>query len=164
MEKIFRPLAITIMSIVLLSTPLAVVITNNAIAAQSAETTAQKPGVNAPISASKVLEKIAATGYMGLSELDLEDNVYKADVVANNGDTLKIKINADSGELMGPKVTPNRYSMLDIAKKVEDAGYKITQIKADGEKYKVKVIDKDGKKTSLKVSAMTGEISKKWFD
>jgi len=119
---------------------------------------------NAPIAVSKVIENLEAKGYVGLREVELEDAVYQADVVTAEGEAMDVKVNAMTGEVMGSKGTPNHFSIVDIAKKVEEAGYRITQIKADGETYKVKALDKEDKKAALKVNARTGEISKKWFD
>ena len=124
----------------------------------------EKTAENTPVAVSKILENLKAKGYVGLREVELDDNVYKADVVTAEGEALDVKVNATTGEVMSPKATPNHLSIVDVAKKVEEAGYRITKIKAEGEAYKVRALDKDGKKAALKVNAMTGEISKKWFD
>lgn len=121
------------------------------------------PG-DTPILVSKVIQNLESKGYLGLRELELAHDVYQADVVTAQGDAINVKVNAMTGEVMGSKAMPNHLSILDIVKKVEEAGYRITKIKAEGETYKVRALDKEGKKAALKVNAMRGEISKKWFD
>lgn len=120
--------------------------------------------VNTPIAVSQIIQNLEAKGYVGIREIELEDNVYKADVVTAEGEVLDVKINPMTGEMMGSVGAPKHLSVLEVAKKVEEAGYRIIKIKADGESYKVKALDKEGKKASLKVNASSGEISKKWFD
>jgi hypothetical protein len=127
-------------------------------------TVSERTTHHTPIAVSKVLENLAAKGYVGLRELELDDGVYKADVVTSQGEVMDIKINMMTGEPVGSKGGAKHLSIVEVAKKVEEAGYRIIKIKADGETYKVKALDVEGKKAALKVNAVSGEISKKWFD
>jgi hypothetical protein len=135
----------------------------DAMAAKS-EAASEKIVQNQPLAVSKVLENLGAKGYVGLRAIELDDGVYKADVVTAQGEVKDVKINRMTGELMGTKGEAKHLSMVDIAKKVEGAGYRIIKIKADEDVYKVKALDVEGKKSGLKVDAVTGEIDKKWFD
>lgn len=119
---------------------------------------------SAPIAVSKVLQSLEAQGYVAVRDVELDNGVYKADVISTDGAKQDIEVNAMSGAIKGHKNPPNHFSAIDIAKKVEDAGYQITKMESDGDTYKVKSLDRDGKKTSLKVNAMTGDITKKWFN
>ena len=119
---------------------------------------------SAPIAVSKVLQNLQAQGYVAVREVELDNGVYKADVISTNGAKQDIEINAMSGVITGPKNLPNHFSSIDIAKKVEDAGYQISKMELDGDVYKIKGLDREGKKKALKVNAMTGEITKKWFN
>jgi len=116
------------------------------------------------IAVSKVLQNLEAQGYVGVREVELDNGVYKADVVSTNGSKQDVEINAMSGMIAGPKNLPNHFSSIDIAKKVEQAGYQIIKMESDGDTYKIRGLDREGKKKALKVNAMTDEITKKWFN
>ncbi len=109
---------------------------------------------------SKVLNGLQTKGFDVVKKIEFDDGVYEAKILNAVGKEMKLKMNAKTGEIEKPKEGLVWLTALDVAKKVEDAGYKnISKIDAEGKEYEVKAFNKEGKETKLKVNAETGEIS-----
>lgn len=109
---------------------------------------------------SKVLNGLQTKGFDVVKKIEFDDGMYEAKILNAVGKEMKLKMNAKTGEIEKPKEGLVWLTALDIAKKVEDAGYNnISKIDAEGKEYEVKAFNKEGKETKLKVNAETGEIS-----
>jgi len=115
------------------------------------------------VSMSKALMNLQSQGFSIVRKIELEHNEYVAKVINAEGKEMKIRINSQTGELTKPKSRQERLSALDIAKKVEEAGYKnIYKIDTEWfrDEYEVKAKDSNGKDLELSVDAKTGKITK----
>jgi hypothetical protein len=109
---------------------------------------------------SKALNGLKTKGFDVVKKIEFDDGMYEAKIMNALGKEIKVKMNAKTGEIEKPKEGLVWLSALDVAKKVEDAGYhSISKIDTEGKEYEVKALNKDGKEAKLKVNAQTGEIS-----
>ncbi len=113
----------------------------------------------------KVLDDLKDKGYVIVKKIEFskDKGTFKAKVVNAQGKNIEIQINPQTGEMIKPKDDMEGMTAIDIAKKVQDAGYKnIEEINTEilGNHYDVKVIDDKGSKLSLKVDAKSGNIAK----
>ena len=113
----------------------------------------------------KVLNDLKAKGYTIVKKVEFDDDngEYKADVVNAAGKDLEIIVNPKTGKMVKPKEDITGWNALEIAKKVQDAGYKnIYEINTElmGDEYKVKALDEQGEKISIKVDIKSGKITK----
>ncbi|MGE3319199.1 MAG: PepSY domain-containing protein [Candidatus Berkiella sp.] len=108
---------------------------------------------------SKALNNLKTKGFDVVKKIEFDDGMYEAKTMNAMGKEVKVKMNAKTGEIEKPKDGLVSMSALDVAKKVEDAGYRnISKIDVDDKMYEVKATNKEGKETSLKVNPQTGEI------
>ncbi|MCS5712206.1 PepSY domain-containing protein [Candidatus Berkiella aquae] len=111
---------------------------------------------------SKALNSLQTKGFNVVKKIEFEDGVYEAKILNAVGKEIKVKMNAKTGEIEKPKEGLALLSALEIAKKVEDAGYRnISKIDTEGKEYEVKALSKEGKETKLLVNAQSGEITVK---
>ncbi len=113
----------------------------------------------------KALTSLKAKGYVIVKHIEFDDSngEFKATVVNAEGKNLDLKINAKTGQMSKDKGDITGWTAIEIAKKVQDAGYKnIYDINTEllGNEYKVKALDDKGDKVSLKVDVETGNIVK----
>lgn len=109
---------------------------------------------------SKVLNGLQTKGFDVVKKIEFDDGMYEAKILNALGKEIKLKMNAKTGEIEKPKEGLVWLTALEIAKKVESAGYhNISKIDTEGKEYEVKALNKEGKETKLKVNAETGEIS-----
>ncbi len=113
----------------------------------------------------KVLNDLKSKGYTIVKKIEFnEDNGdYKADVVNAAGKDLEISVNPKTGKMVKPKDDVTGWNALEIAQKVQHAGYKnIYEINTElmGNEYKVKALDEKGEKISIKVEIQSGKITK----
>ena len=113
----------------------------------------------------KVLDDLKDKGYVIVKKIDFDNDkgMYKAKVVNAQGKNIEIQINAQSGEMVKPKDDIEGLTAIEIAKKVQDAGYSnIYEINTEmlGNHYDVKVLDDKGNKLSLKVDPKSGNVVK----
>lgn len=113
----------------------------------------------------KVLTSLKAKGYVIVKHIEFDDSngEFKAVVVNAEGKNLDLKINPKTGQMSKEKGDITGWTAIEIAKKVQDAGYKnIYDINTEilGNEYKVKALDDKGDKVSLKVDVKTGNITK----
>ncbi|HVV67775.1 MAG TPA: PepSY domain-containing protein [Gammaproteobacteria bacterium] len=113
---------------------------------------------------SKILENLQSKGYTVFREIEFQNGLYVTKAFNSQGENLKIRINPQTGEIVEPKAKATTLSLLDIAKKLENAGYHgISKIGFDRGEYEAIALDKDGKKVDLDIDGKTGEINKDWF-
>lgn len=111
---------------------------------------------------SKALNSLQTKGFNVVKKIEFDDGVYEAKILNAVGKEIKVKMNAKTGEIEKPKEGLALLSALEIAKKVEDAGYRnISKIDTEGKEYEVKALSKEGKETKLLVNAQSGEITVK---
>ncbi len=111
---------------------------------------------------SKALTALKTKGYSVVKKIEFDDGIYEAKALNALGKEIKVKINAKTGEIEKDKDNVAWLSALDVAKKVEDAGYRnISKIDAEGKEYEVKALNKEGKETKLLINAQSGEIATK---
>ncbi len=109
---------------------------------------------------SKALNGLKTKGFDVVKKIEFDDGMYEAKIMTALGKEIKVKMNAKTGEIEKPKDGLVWLSALDVAKKVEDAGYhSISKIDTEGKDYEVRALNKDGKQAKLKVNAQTGEIA-----
>jgi hypothetical protein len=112
---------------------------------------------------SKVLENLASQGFNIVSKIEYKNGEYVARVINGEGRAGTLKFNPQTDKIEKPNLNNPGLTALDVAKKVEDAGYyNITEINTEwlNDKYKVTALDKAGAKTNLVVDALTGNITK----
>ena len=107
----------------------------------------------------------ASHGYTIVKKVEFDDNngEYKADVVNAAGKNLEIIVNPKTGKMVKPKEDITGWNALEIAQKVQHAGYKnIYEIDTElmGNEYKVKALDEKGEKIAIKVDIQSGKITK----
>lgn len=109
---------------------------------------------------SKALNGLKTKGFDVVKKIEFEDGMYEAKIMNSLGKEIKVKMNGKTGEIEKPKEGLVWLSALDVAKKVEEAGYThISKIDAEGKEFEVNALNKEGKETKLKVNGQTGEIS-----
>lgn len=113
----------------------------------------------------KVLTALQSKGYVIVKkvEFDKSKGDYMAKVVNAEGKNITLQINPQTGELTKEKGDITGWTAIEVAKKVEDAGYKnIYEINTEifGNEYDVKVLNDKGEKVSLKVDVKSGNITK----
>ncbi|HRE31283.1 MAG TPA: PepSY domain-containing protein [Candidatus Berkiella sp.] len=111
---------------------------------------------------SKALNSLQTKGFNVVKKIEFDDGVYEAKILNAVGKEIKVKMNAKTGEIEKPKEGLALLTALEIAKKVEDAGYRnISKIDTEGKEYEVKALNKEGKEAKLLVNAQSGEITVK---
>lgn len=113
----------------------------------------------------KVLNDLKAKGYTIVKKVEFNDNNgdYKADVVNAEGKNLEITVNPKTGKMVKPKDDITGWTAFEIAKKVNNAGYKnIYEINTEllGHEYKIKALSEKGEKIIIKADVETGKITK----
>ena len=113
----------------------------------------------------KVLDDLQSKGYIIVKKIEFkqENGAYEAKVLNAEGKNINIQINPTTGEMTKPKDEIEGLTAVQIAKKLQTAGYNnIYEINTEimGNKYTIKVLDENGKKQSLKVDVKTGDITK----
>ncbi len=113
----------------------------------------------------KVLNDLKSKGYMIVKKVEFDDSNgdFKADVVNAEGKNLEITVNPKTGKMVKPKDDITGWTAFEIAKKVQNAGYKnMYEINTEmlGHEYKVKALDEKGEKITIKVDVETGKITK----
>ncbi len=113
----------------------------------------------------KVLDSLHAKGFNIVKKIEFnqENGAFEANVLNAEGKTINIQINPITGEMTKPKGEIIGLTAIEIAKKLQTAGYSnIYEINTElfANKYVVKVLDENGKKQDLKVDVKTGEITK----
>lgn len=126
------------------------------------QTSAIENPVTLPKPMSSILQNLQIHGYFIVRKIEFENGMYQAEAINGRGKRVKIKISPKTGEVAVPEVTDNHLTALDVAKKLEAAGYTtIYKIKADDKKYNVEALDNStAEKIELNVDSKTGEISK----
>lgn len=113
---------------------------------------------------SKVLQTLKSKGFNIVSKIESKtDGEYEVKVINGEGRSGKITFNAHTGKIEKAKENQPGLTALDVAKKVEEAGYvNISKIDTKWleDKYNVTAFDKDGKKVDLEVDALSGKITK----
>ncbi len=112
---------------------------------------------------SKVLSDLKSKGYSIVKKVEFEKGMYEIQAINGEGKSEKIKMNGKTGEIVKPKDNKEYMSALEIAKKVEEAGYhNIFKIETEwfGKKYEVKAYNKENKKVKLDVDAVSGKVMK----
>ena len=113
---------------------------------------------------SAVLESLQSKGFNIVKEIEWKNGSFTAKVINAEGKEATIKFNPKTGDIVKAKQNQAGLSALEIAKKVEEAGYThITKINSEmfHNKYVVKASDQRGKNVKLEVDALTGKILKK---
>lgn len=113
----------------------------------------------------KVLKTLQSKGYIIVKNVkfDNEKGDFKANVLNAEGKTIEITVNPQTGQMVKPKEDITGWTAVQIAKKVEEAGYKnIYEIDTEmfGHEYHVKVLDAKNETVSIKVDVETGKITK----
>lgn len=113
----------------------------------------------------KVLKTLQTKGYSIVKNVkfDNEKGDFKATVLNAEGKAIEVTVNPQSGQLIKPKEDTAGWTAAQIAKKVEEAGYKnIYEINTEmfGNEYHVKVLDTKNETVSIKVDFETGKITK----
>lgn len=113
----------------------------------------------------KVLTDLKSKGYIIVKKIEFDDSngVFIAKVVNGEGKNLELQVNPQTGQMAKPKNDITGWTAMEIAKKVQDAGYNnIYEINTEifGNEFKVKVLNDKGEKVSIKVDAKTGSITK----
>ena len=113
----------------------------------------------------KALVFLQSKGFIIVKKIEFQKDsgIYKANVVNAEGKSLEIKVNAETGEMQKPQEDITGWTAIQIAKKLEDAGYKnIYEINTQllGHEYDVKVLDEKGNQLSIKVDVESGNITK----
>lgn len=113
----------------------------------------------------KVLSELKAKGYSIVKKIEFNDDNgnFKADVVNAAGKNIEISINPKTGKIDKPKDDVTGWNALEIAQKVQHAGYKnIYEINTElmGNEYKVKALDEKKEKIVIKVDIASGKITK----
>jgi len=113
---------------------------------------------------SQALQTLEQNGFTVIKKIEFDDGQYVAKVVNNEGKTIKLRLDGKSGKILNqPKATKARLTALEVAKKVEQAGYNsIYKIDVEWfkDKYAVEAYNEEGKKVELNVNATTGDIVK----
>lgn len=113
---------------------------------------------------SSILQNLQNKGYINVQKIKFEHGRFEALAINANGNIEKLNIDPKTGEIVNqPQNTSKPLSALEIAKKVEEAGYH-NIYKLDAEEhneYEVKALDKADKKVELKVDSSNGNITKK---
>lgn len=120
--------------------------------------------VENPGQMTKVLEDLKSKGYDIVKKIEFNDdkNMYNAKVVNAEGKGMKLKIDAKSGEITKAKDAVEGITALEVAQKVQAAGYtSIQKIDTEtfGNDYYVKALGKDNKVINLEVDAKSGKVS-----
>lgn len=113
------------------------------------------------IKMTKALENLRTKGFNIIRKIEFDDDTYAASAINAEGKEVKIHIDSRTGEIAPHKESNELMSALDVAKKVEQAGYQnIYKIDTQWfrDKYEVKAFDRNGKKVDLDVDARTGKI------
>lgn len=111
---------------------------------------------------STILQNLKKSGYSVVEKVKFDGDKYKVKAINPQGQEETVYVNAQSGQVQAkqPKAA-NNLTALDVAKKVEAAGYhNIYKIDSEEDNYEVKAIDKSGKQVKLKVNSTSGEVSK----
>ncbi len=88
---------------------------------------------------SKVLNGLQTKGFEVVKKIEFDDGMYEAKILNALGKEIKLKMNAKTGEIEKPKDGLVWLTALEIAKKVENAGYhNISKIDTEGKEYEVK--------------------------
>ncbi len=112
-----------------------------------------------------ILEKLQVAGYIAVKKIELENGEYRAVAVNAQGEKIKLRINVKTGEIISRKKNKPRLTMLEAARKAEQAGYSnIIKIESEGDEYSIEARSNNGKKVSCDIDSNTGKISKNWFD
>jgi uncharacterized membrane protein YkoI len=114
----------------------------------------------------KALDDLKDKGYVIIKKIEFDNHkgTFKAKVLNAQGKNIDISINPQSGELTKPKNDVEGLSAIEIAKKVQDAGYSnIIEINTEilRNQYDVKILDEKGNKIDLKIDAKSGNVIKK---
>ncbi len=113
---------------------------------------------------SKILENLQSKGYTIFREIEFLNGLYVTKAFNAQGQNLKIRINPQTGEIVEPKAQATTLSLIDVTKKLENAGYhSITKISFDRGEYEAVALDKDGKQVDLDIDGKTGQVNKDWF-
>jgi len=113
---------------------------------------------------SKLLENLHAAGYNVILKVEFDNGQYRANVIDLQGKPIRLEIAPTTGEILKPKTEGTVLSILEAAKKAEEAGYhNIYKISASRDKVEIKAFNKDNKKVSLDINTKTGAISKELF-
>lgn len=130
------------------------------IMAMSAPLVIAKDNMKDMMPMSKALDNLKTKGIEVVKKIEFDDGMYEAKTINAMGKEIKVKMNAKTGEIEKPNDGLTWLSALDIAKKVEEAGYRnISKIDMEDKGYEVKAMNKEGKETKLKVNGQTGEIA-----
>lgn len=113
----------------------------------------------------KVLNDLKGKGFIIIKKIEFNslNGAFEATVVNQEGKNLSLQINPQSGEITRPASEAIGLTALEIAKKLNSAGYSnIVEINTDifENGYSAKVIDNAGHKLKLNINAKTGEILK----
>ncbi len=113
----------------------------------------------------KALVFLQSKGYIIVKKIEFQKDsgIYKANVVNAEGKSLEIKVNPETGEMQKPEEDITGWTAIQIAKKLEDAGYNnIYEINTQllGHQYDVKVLDDSGQELNIKVDVESGNITK----
>lgn len=129
----------------------------------SQEAVAIQKGIVVQMSA--ILQNLMANGYVVIRKINPEKGFLKADTINVQGQSVKVSINPQSGEITEPKLTKPLLSPLEAVKKVEAAGYHdISSVDFKGANFLVKGLDQAGKSAKVNVDASSGAITKaSWF-
>lgn len=113
-----------------------------------------------PTPLSTILQHLQSENYVVIRQIDLDGNIYKAYALSPQGNYTKLKINAQTGEIISPSSAAPTLSMLDVAQKVEGAGYtSISEIESSSNTYVVKAVNPQGEAVTLKVDSHSGIIT-----
>lgn len=113
---------------------------------------------------SKLLENLHQAGYNVILRVEFDNGQYRANVIDLQGKPLRVEIAPTTGEILKPKNEGVNLSLLEAAKKAEEAGYHgIYKITATQGKVEISAYNKDNKKVTFDINSKTGEISKEMF-
>lgn len=113
----------------------------------------------------KALTKLKDKGYVIIKKIEFDDDngTYMATAVNAEGKNITLQVNPKTGTLAKEKGDITGLTAMEVAKKVQDQGYKnIYSINTEifGDEFNVKALDDKGEKVSLKVDVKTGKVEK----
>lgn len=108
---------------------------------------------------SKLIKNLQDAGYNVILKVEFDDGQYRANVIDLQGKPMRLEIAPTTGEITKPKQETTSFTILEAAKKVEDAGYnKIYKISTQKDKVEIKAFGKDNKKVTFDINTKTGEM------
>ncbi len=106
-----------------------------------------------------VVANLQAQGYKDIRKIKFDDGVYKAEVINDQGQKVKLRINPQTGKVNPQARMHQSISMLDAIKKVQTIGYqRIYKVEFEHGVYKIEARDKQSEKVKVTINSQSGQI------